>query len=242
MQLIDLSIEVAEGPNEMHPKHAWLTYAPIATHETGVFESNCVEMFLHAGSHIDAPYHFDANGARIHDVPLKQVVGPAIVLDVSDVAPGERVDVSRLADAKDRALKEGAEYEPGMIALVRTDWSKRAAPPAKAWFDDGPYLDTSAARWLIEEKFASVGFDFPQDKVSGDLGRLMSLKSGETKLEELDDPPLPVHVLLLGNGVCQIENIANLDQLPKKRIIVVAAPILLRGAEGAPARVFAIIE
>jgi kynurenine formamidase len=58
----------------------------------------------------------------------------------------------------------------------------------------------------------------------------------------MDDPPLPVHVILLSNGVCQIENIAGLDRLPPRGVFVVAAPILLREAEGSPARVFAIVE
>ena len=146
MRLVDLSIEVVEGPNTMHPRHSWLTYAPIATHATAAFESNCVEMFLHAGTHIDAPYHFDPDGARVHEVPLEQLVGPALVLDVSDAAPGEAIDAGRLADAMERAIAAGGRYEPGMIALVRTDWSKRAAPPAREWWDDGPYLDTSAAK------------------------------------------------------------------------------------------------
>jgi arylformamidase len=242
MQLVDLSMELAEGKNTMHPKHPWLTYRPIATHKTGVFESNCAEIFLHAGTHIDAPYHFDPNGARVHELPLDQLVGPALVLDLSDAAPGEAIGEARLQEAKERAITGGAVYESSMIALIRTDWSQRAAPPAREWWDSGPYLDTSAAKWLVQENFKSVGFDFPQDQVSTDLDRLMTLKSGEQRLEDIENPPLPVHVLLLGNGICQIENIANLDKLPVRGVTVVAAPILLKDAEGAPARVFAIVQ
>jgi len=239
---IDLSMEVEESENHMNPDFPWLTYRPMASHATGVFESNCVEMFLHAGSHVDAPYHFDAKGKRIQEIALEQLVGPAVVLDLSDAAPGECLDAARLDAAKRKALAAGARVEPGMIALVRTDWATRAAPPALAWWDEGPYLDSSAARWLIDEGFASVGFDFPQDKLTGDINRLKSLKSGEVKLDEMADPPLPVHVLLLGHGICQIENIANLDKLPATEVTLVAAPILLHGAEGAPSRVFAIVE
>jgi arylformamidase len=235
-------MEVVEAPNPNYPDFPWLTYRYIATHETGVFASSCAEMFLHAGSHVDAPYHFDPDGARVQDVGLDQVVGPAIVLDVSDAQAGERIGGERLAAAKEKALSDGAVYQPGMIALVRTDWSQRAAPPSKAWWDEGPYLDRSAAQWLIDEQFSSVAFDFPQDKLTGDIGRLNSLKSGEVKLDEMDDPPLPVHVLLLGAGICQIENVANFDRLPAAGVTVVAAPILLHGAEGAPARVFAIVQ
>lgn len=241
MELVDLSIDVVEAPNPNYPDFPWLTYRPIVTHATGVFASSCAEMFLHAGSHVDAPYHFDPDGRRIHQVPLEQLVGPALILDISDAEPGERIDADRMVAAKSSALENGAVYERGMIALVRTDWSERAAPPAPAWWDDGPFLDTSAARWLIDEGFKSVGFDFPQDKLTGDIDRLKSLKAGDTKLEDMADPPLPVHVLLLGNGICQIENIGSLAKLPSTGVTVVAAPLLLHGAEAAPARVFAII-
>lgn len=242
LELVDLSMEVVEGDNPNYPEFPWLRYRPVATHETGVFESNNVEMFLHAGSHVDAPYHFDRHGAKLHEVPLERLVGQALILDVSDAEPGERIHASRLEDAKARAIKAGGSDEPGMIALIRTDWSRRAAPPSKAWWDEGPYLDRSAAEWLILQRFMSVGFDFPQDKLTGDINRLKSLKSGEARLDEMDDPPLPVHVVLLGHGICQIENIANFDKLPAHGVTVVAAPILLVGAEAAPARVFAMIE
>jgi len=242
IECIDLSMEVEPGVNPNYPDHPWYELRPIVTHATGAFESNGVAMFLHAGSHVDAPYHFDQTGAKVDEVPLENLVGYAMVLDVSDAEPGERIDGDRLARAKEQALAAGARYEAGMIALVRTDWSERAAPPAEAWWQDGPFLDRSAAQWLVDEKFASVGFDFPQDKLGGDMERLKALKSGDTRLEDMEDPPLPVHVVLLTNGICQIENIARLKDVPVTGAIVCAAPLLLDGAEAAPARVVAIVE
>jgi arylformamidase len=241
VRLIDLSIPVLEEPNPFYPEHPWFSYRRILRHGTSVFESNAAEMFLHAGSHIDAPYHFDSSGTRIDQVPLERVVGPGFVLDLSDVQDDELISADRLERAKGSVSDSGDAIVPGMIALLRTDWSKRARPPDKKYWQGSPFLDREAAEWLVAQDVSAVGFDFPQDKNSAEgVGRLTDLEPGGPRLIDLPNPPQPVHVTLLFNGICQIENIANLDLLPSSNIMIVAAPILLVGAEGAPARVFAI--
>jgi arylformamidase len=238
-RLVDLSLRVEVGTNPVYEGRPWLSYHPVASHADSVFESNCVEMFLHAGSHVDAPYHFDPEGDRIGDMPLEAFVGPSVVLDLSDFAPGEGLNADRLAAAYETAT--GGEACDARIALLYSGWADKTAPPAKEWWTDGPHLDVSAAQWLVDRGFTAVGFDFAQDKTAKDIDRLQALKAGTVKLAEMDDPPLPVHVILLSNGVAQIENIAGLGALPPTGAIVVAAPILLAAAEGAPARVFAMV-
>lgn len=238
-KLIDLSLRVKVGTNPVYEGRPWLAYHPVASHADSVFESNCVELFLHAGSHVDAPYHFDPTGPRIGEMPLETFVGPAVVLDLTDAQPDEMIGAQRLADAYAKAT----DGEPcdARIALLCTSWANRFPPPAKEWYSQGPYLDAGAAHWLVEQEFTAVGFDFPQDKTSKDIDRLRALKAGTVKLTEMEDPPLPVHVVLLSNGVAQIENVAGLEALPPTGAVLVAAPILLAEAEGAPARVFAMV-
>ena len=53
-----------------------------------------VAMSCHAGTHIDAPYHFAETGATIDQVPLQACVGPCVVLPLetlADAAGEERV-------------------------------------------------------------------------------------------------------------------------------------------------------
>jgi hypothetical protein len=45
-----------------------------------------VTMSVHTGTHVDAPFHFDADGPTIDRLPLGPFVGPACVLDVSEAA------------------------------------------------------------------------------------------------------------------------------------------------------------
>ncbi|MFN3267163.1 MAG: cyclase family protein [Deinococcales bacterium] len=39
-------------------------------------------MSTHTGTHVDAPWHYDASGVRLHEIPLETWVGPCLVVDV----------------------------------------------------------------------------------------------------------------------------------------------------------------
>ena len=53
---------------------------------------------------------------------------------------------------------------------------------------------------------------------------------------------LDVHRILLKLGIPLITNIANTDRLPEGRMRLIAAPLLIRGGDGAPARVLGVLE
>lgn len=66
-------------------------------------------MSCHAGTHIDAPYHFAETGATVEKVPLQACVGSAIV-----------VPLSRLAEARgeERILLRGEGSAPTLSDIV----------------------------------------------------------------------------------------------------------------------------
>ena len=66
-----------------------------------------LHMGTHTGTHVDAPFHFLADGARLGEVPLDRMVGPCVVADLR--GRGE-VDAAALRDVP---------VGPGEI-LVRT--------------------------------------------------------------------------------------------------------------------------
>ena len=39
-------------------------------------------MSVHSGTHIDAPFHFVAEGLTINELPLDRFIGPALVFEV----------------------------------------------------------------------------------------------------------------------------------------------------------------
>lgn len=88
------------------------------------------------------------------------------------------------------------------------------------FFEDAPFFTPEAARWLTERKnLLLLGFDWPSP-------------------DEFGDEDLPIHRILLGKGLIFIENLTNLERLPRK-FQLSAFPLSLHEAEGAPARVVA---
>src|SRR5438067_998617 len=103
-------------------------------------------MGSHTGTHVDAPYHFLADGPRLGDVPLDRMVGEALVADLR----GRPVlDAAALADI---------DLRPGDILLCRTDNSWRWEAPE--FQRDFVYLTEDAARLLVARGVGAVGMDY----------------------------------------------------------------------------------
>ena len=86
----------------------------------------------HGGTHFDAPIRFHASGAPGHDVPLEDVIAPAVTIDVSAQAAGDPNHRLTVEDVLDFEARHG-EIEAGMIVLLRTGWSER-------WPDTAAYM------------------------------------------------------------------------------------------------------
>src|SRR5215467_12005699 len=94
-----------------------------------------LHMGSHTGTHVDAPYHFLADGPRLGDVPLDRMVGETLVADLRGRAA---IDARALEDV---ALRSGD------ILLCRTDNSERWARPD--FQRDFTYLTEDAAGLLV---------------------------------------------------------------------------------------------
>lgn len=187
----------------------------------------------HGGTHIDAPIHFDADGWTVDEIPLDRLVGPAILVDVSDRCakdPDHRVSVAdfktwekqhgRIPSASIVLIRTGfGRFWPDRKAYLGTD--ERGAPAvAKLHF---PGLHPDAARWLIaERKIRAVGLD------------TASIDHGPSTQFE-------AHRALFAANVPAFENLAGLDELPPVGFSVVALPIKIRGGSGGPLRAIAIL-
>jgi len=104
-------------------------------------------MGSHTGTHVDAPYHFLGDGARLGDVAMERMVGDALVADL------------RGRDAVDAAaLRTVADLRDGDILLCRTDNSARWASPE--FRRDFTYLTEDAADLLVARGVRAVGMDY----------------------------------------------------------------------------------
>ena len=90
----------------------------------------------HGGTHIDAPIHFAEGRPTVDAIPLERLVGPGVVVDVSDRALADRDYRVSVADFEAWEARHGA-LPDGAIVLLRTGYGQR-------WPDRAGYLGTAS--------------------------------------------------------------------------------------------------
>jgi len=184
-------------------------------------------MLEHYGTHLDAPAHFPPGKATVDQIPVKQLFGPAAVLDVR-VEGAKDADyllpAARIAEWE----KRHGQIRDGSIVLLRTGWASRWPDAQKYRNQDRqgemhfPGFSAEAAKLLIDRKVSGLG----SDTLSIDYGASQDFA---------------VHHLTLGAGLYHLENLADLTALPEAGAFLVIAPIKLEGGSGGPVRVFALL-
>jgi kynurenine formamidase len=185
----------------------------------------------HGGTHIDAPVHFAEGRNTVDEIPLEQLTGHAVVIDVSDAVSKNRDHLISIADIEGWEQTHG-KIPPASILLLRTGFGQywpdagrylgtelRGAAGAAAL--SFPGLDPGAAEWLVNARqIKAVGID----TASIDRGKSRNFAA---------------HVALMTNNIPAFENVANLEQLPPRGIYVIALPVKIRGGSGGPLRIIA---
>jgi kynurenine formamidase len=187
----------------------------------------------HGGTHIDAPIHFAKDGRTVDQIPLDKLIGPAIVIDVSNEALANSDYQVSIQDFLDWESSNG-QIPERVIILLYTGygryWPNRlkylgTAKKGKDALTDlhFPGLHPDAAKWLVENrKINAIGLD------------TQSIDYGKSEL-------FKTHRILSINDIPFFENIANLDKVPSTGALVIALPMKIEGGSGAPLRLVAII-
>jgi kynurenine formamidase len=188
----------------------------------------------HGGTHIDAPVHFARGHNTVDQIPLEQLMGQALVVDVSkqcaanpdyqvSVADFQRWEKTNGAIPKESIvlLRTGyGKYWPDRKKYLGTD-ERGAQAVAKLHF---PGLDPEAARWLTHNRaIKAIGLD------------TASIDYGQSTLFES-------HRTLFEKNIPAFENLANLDKLPLKGFYLIALPMKIKGGSGGPLRAIAILK
>ncbi|MGH2579129.1 MAG: cyclase family protein, partial [Actinomycetota bacterium] len=104
----------------------------------------------HAGTHVDAPFHFEAEGERLEDVGLDRFVGPAVIADVTGHGDREPIGWDVLSPYADR-------IRPGTILVIRTGWSERFYGTERYY--EHPYLTAAACERVLEAGVRTLAID-----------------------------------------------------------------------------------
>jgi kynurenine formamidase len=187
----------------------------------------------HGGTHIDAPIHFSEGKNTVDEIPLEQLMGDAVLVDVSEAcasSPDYQISVADFEswEAENGPLPDGTivllrtgyeEFWPDRVRYMGTD-ERGPEAVAKLHF---PGLHPDAARWLVSEReINAIGLDTP------------SIDSGQSTLFES-------HQVLFAADIPAFENLTNLSALPATGFVVIAMPIKIAGGSGGPLRIAAIV-
>ncbi len=187
----------------------------------------------HGGTHLDSPVHFSKGQMTADQVPIEQLIGKAVVIDISKQAQKDRNYQLSVADIK-RFEKTHGKIANGSILLINTGSSKFYGNKKKYMGttkrgQEGvknlsfPGIHPDAAQFIVDKRnIKAIGLDTP----SLDYGKSTPFKS---------------HIILFGHNIPGFENVANLDQLPATGATVIALPMKIKGGSGGPLRIVAFV-
>ncbi|MFT7577803.1 MAG: kynurenine formamidase, partial [Alphaproteobacteria bacterium] len=203
---------------------------PFATHDevrvADGYEFTNATMALvigdHAGTHVDAPVHFDASpdALSVDEMPLETFFTEAVCLDLSHKELKTDISIDDLEAAVEAA---GIDIRPHDTVLLHMDFYGRTNG-TPAYLTDFPGLTKQSARWLGEKKINMFG-----------LEAVSPGRPGRNNFE--------VHHVCRDMGFTHIEGLVNLEKLVGKgRFRFIGFPLKIAGGTGGPIRAVAWLD
>lgn len=214
-RIVDLSLRV-DGDTQIYPGDPHVRLERAATLAADGVNVLGVRMGSHSGTHVDAPYHFVDEGARVDAMDLGLFLGPGVIVDVRGKKPRARITVGDLQPYESR-------LSAGVVAVLRTGWEEHYGGPA---YYDHPFLDRRAAELILDAGVKTVAVD--------------ALSIDETVPDGVSPEGFPAHRAILGAGGVVAENLTNLEAVDFPNPTISVLPVKLGGSDGAPVRAVAI--
>jgi kynurenine formamidase len=214
-RIVDLSHPV-DDDTPVYPGDPVARFTPAATVAADGYNVLHVRMGSQTGTHVDAPYHFLDDGARIDELPLDLFLGPAVIADVRGKPPHGRIEWADLAPCADRLA-------PGRILVLRTGWDEHWGTDA---YFDHPFLTGDAAARVVAAGVRTVALD--------------ALSLDETVPGGQPADGFAAHLAVLGAGGVIVENLRGLDAVRDPDPLLSVLPLRFAGADGAPVRAVAL--
>ena len=145
-----------------------------------------------------------------------------LVVDLSFAEANHEISVADM-QAHAQAVAEGD------IVLVRTDWTEKHWGDFPTYYLESPYCSPQAAQWLVDKGARAIGFDCFSEYCA--------------RLPDFTSEDFIIHKIILENGAILMQQMTNLSKLPVDGRFMFYAPFIkIAGAEGSPARFFAVLD
>lgn len=253
-KIIDLSVSLIAGirsdPPGMEPKISYLD------HDAGALELEQafgvpvdkmlegkgaaverVEMTTHAGTHMDAPWHYHPtmnHGERaitIDEVPLEWCFGPGVKLDFRHLPDGHCVSA---AEVEAELTRIGHDLTAGDIVLVNTRAGSRYGQDD--YVAAGCGLGREATLYLTDRGVRVTGTDgWSWDPPLMAVVKRIREHGDWSKFWE-------GHKAGAETCYCHMEKLSNLELLPATGFRVIALPVKVAGGSAGWCRPVALLE
>jgi len=182
-----------------------------------------LSILVHNGTHIDAPRHMMEKGAPIDQMSLGQLVKEGVLINVPNKGANSVVTVKDIEES-------GVELGPNRIPVIHTGWTDKMWGKPEFW-SQMPYLEPGVGELMASKGVPALGMDvFPEKP----LWRGVKVEPGEVWQGN--------HLALMRKGIPLIQFMTNLSQIGSGKFVLVALPLKMKGADGSPARVIALVE
>jgi len=146
--IYDVSVPIENGmpvwPSD--PPLKLMPQGHLSRDKTHTVQVTRIEMGSHTGTHIDAPFHFIEAGRRLEQIPLIELVGPAMVVEITGVPSIQRKHLEPL------------NWTNVHRVLFKTDNSSHWKDGA--FYEKFVYLEPDAAEFLVQQGVRLVGIDY----------------------------------------------------------------------------------
>jgi kynurenine formamidase len=253
MRMVDLSVPLEnEAPSEPMPAEIrYIDHAgegldqmrlffgvqpPDLTYSNGLgWAIEEVHAITHAGTHVDAPYHYgpssEGRPARtIDEVPLEWCLAPGVVLDVRHIGAGAEITIDDLQAA---LAKADYQLRPLDIVLLQTGADARLD---SADYFAQPGLGREGTLWLVEQGVRVIGID------AYTLDRPFAAMVADFRRTGDGRHIWPAHFAGITREYCQIEKLANLDRIGRSHGFYVSClPVKIARASAGWCRAVALV-
>ncbi len=226
MKIIDLSQNIEMG-QPVYPGLAktlvntWNTFEETARVQGGgrmkrLYTTCSIFMSDHASTHIDAIVHFGQREGTADQIPLEYCYAEGIALDFSYKKPKEYITFS---DIEKELKRKRLQIKRKDVVLMHTGASKHWG--TAKYFEHIVPIEADAVQKLYRRGVRVIGVD----EITIDI-----------------DPSYPAHSLAKTLDWYHIENMTNIDRIPRPRFKFIGLPLKLVAASAAPMRAVAVVE
>ena len=194
----------------------------VSMEEGAIYNTSYISLCTHNDSHVDAPGHFNKDGATVDMIPPEEFFFKNVVVIDASKRSNLEITIDDLSD-----LKEEAEF-----LLLHSGHSKHWKTPKYIEKSLQPWLSEDAANYLLHHEYIrAIGLDF------------MCID----KLDHIEQGLAPVHQMFCGintqNKVILIYENLNLKPVINDQVAMIYAfPLQLVNIDGSPVTVVAEVK